>query len=134
MKRAFHDANVLFSAAYLDDSGLVKLWRLPDTALVSSEYAVDEARRNLTDPRARGRLERLLADVEIVEGLHEALLADGLELAEKDRPILGAALAAGCTHLITGDSRHFGGLFGSRISGLQVMTPAMFLSATRGDG
>jgi len=129
--RVFLDANVLFSAAYREDSALVRLWRVSSAVLVSSEYAVDEARRNLPDAAARARLERMLADVEIVTGMHDALLADGLDLAEKDRPILGAALAAGCTHLITGDSRHFGRLFGSQISGLQVMTPAMFLSATQ---
>lgn len=131
MARVFLDANVLFSAAYREDSALVRLWRVSSAVLVSSEYAVDEARRNLPDAAARARLERMLADVEIVTGMHDALLADGLDLAEKDRPILGAALAAGCTHLITGDSRHFGRLFGSQISGLQVMTPAMFLSATQ---
>jgi len=129
--RVFLDANVLFSAAYREDSALVRLWRVSSAVLVSSEYAVDEARRNLPDAAARARLERMLADVEIVTGMHDALLADGLDLAEKDRPILGAALAAGCTHLITGDSRHFGRLFGSQISGLHVMTPAMFLSATQ---
>jgi hypothetical protein len=34
--RLFLDANVLFSAAYRADSGLLRLWDLPDTELVLS--------------------------------------------------------------------------------------------------
>lgn len=45
--RVFLDANVLFSAAYRPDSRLRALWESSDVELVSSEYAVDEARRNI---------------------------------------------------------------------------------------
>ncbi len=61
LDRIFLDANVLFSAAYLENSGLGRLWRLEDAELLSSAYAVEEARRNLAldRPPALARLERL---------------------------------------------------------------------------
>jgi hypothetical protein len=33
MHRLFLDANILFSAAYRPDAGLIKLWKLPDATL-----------------------------------------------------------------------------------------------------
>ena len=57
MHRVFLDANVLFLCAYLAMSGLARLWRLPDTVLLSSSYAVEEARRNLGLGNQRDRLE-----------------------------------------------------------------------------
>jgi predicted nucleic acid-binding protein len=45
--RVFLDANVLFSAAYRSDSGLLKLWKLKRTKLITSTYALEEARTNL---------------------------------------------------------------------------------------
>jgi hypothetical protein len=45
--RVFLDANVLFSAAYIEGSGLARLWQLADAELLSSDYATEEARRNL---------------------------------------------------------------------------------------
>lgn len=46
----FLDANVLFSAAYRDDAQIARLWDLDDVELITSHYAADEARRNLTRP------------------------------------------------------------------------------------
>ena len=129
MRRVFLDANVLFSAAYRENSGLLDLWRLPETVLLASGYAVEEARRNLASSPARARLDVLLSDVEIVvegAGFH---LPDSLRLADKDRPILAAAIAAGATHLITGDLKDFGPLRGHRIAGVLVQTPADFLGS-----
>jgi len=47
LDRIFLDANVFFSAACLELSGLARLWTLEDVELLSSAYAVEEARRNL---------------------------------------------------------------------------------------
>lgn len=66
MHRVFLDANVLFSAAYLPTSRLAELWRLPATVLLSSDYAVEEARRNLDFASQRHRLEQLVKRMEIV--------------------------------------------------------------------
>ncbi len=127
MRRVFLDANVLFSAAYREGAGLRKLWELPGIALLTSGYAVEEARRNLDTPERRERLEGLLAAVEVVVEAPRAQLPGGARLPEKDEPILRAAIAAGATHLLTGDLRDFGHLFGRRIGGLVVQTPGAFL-------
>ncbi len=60
----FLDANVLFSASYREESGILRFWRLKAVKLVSSAYAIEEARRNLSLPQQRERLEKLLANVE----------------------------------------------------------------------
>lgn len=128
MDRLFLDANVLFSAAYRADSGLLVFWRRLEVELVSSTYATHEARRNLPTRGQVARLEELLTDVGLVPDvvLPEAV-ASSVDLPEKDRPILAGALAAGATHLITGDVRHFGRYFGTRLHGVRVLTPARYL-------
>ena len=44
MDRLFLDANVLFSAPYRIDAGLVRLWKLKDATLCSSRHALEEAK------------------------------------------------------------------------------------------
>jgi predicted nucleic acid-binding protein len=126
MARIFLDANVLFSAAYREDAGL-KLWTLPDTKVLTSGYGVEEARRNLQSDQARARLEALIGRVEVVAEAPNEPLPGSVELAEKDQPILKAAIASGATHLITGDLRGFGKLLGKLVRGVLIQTPAQFL-------
>jgi predicted nucleic acid-binding protein len=123
----FPDANVLFSAAWRSDSGLRRLWSLSGVELVTSGYAAEEARRNLEESERLQRLERLLDGVRIVAEVDSPLLPDDIDLPGKDRPILQAAIAAGCTHLLTGDQTHFGPLFGASVSGVEILRPASFL-------
>ena len=66
MDRLFLDANVLFSAAYRSDAGLSRLWQLGDVHLLTSTYAVEEARRNLIVSARRDHLARLLRTVQVV--------------------------------------------------------------------
>jgi hypothetical protein len=47
MDRLFLDANVLFAAAWRPKAALARLWELGDAELLSSDYAIEEARRNL---------------------------------------------------------------------------------------
>lgn len=128
MDRLFLDANVLFSAAYQELSRLQTLWRLPDTTLLTSAYAELEARRNLPRADQLLRLEELMSDVAIVPDV-VAQLPPGIQLPEKDWPILLAAVHSEATHLITGDNRHFGALFGTSIGGVLVVTPSAYLHA-----
>lgn len=132
MDRLFLDANVLFSAAYREDAGVRRLWEMPRVTLVTSEYAVAEARRNLPTTEQRARLDALLAPMrdEPARSLDAALRRD-IQLREKDWPILGGAVAAGATHLITGDMRDFGPLMGQVLLGVLVLTPARYFSSTR---
>ncbi len=127
MARIFLDANVLFSAAYREGAGLLRLWTLSNTEVVTSGYAAEEARRNLESDAARTRLEALLRRTTIVAEAPDVALPGSLELAKKDQPILRAAIASGATHLITGDLRDFGRLLGKRTLGVLIQTPAEFL-------
>ena len=125
------DANVLFSAAYRSDAGLRKLWRLPGVRMVTSAYAVEEARRNLSQPRQREELDELLGFVEVVPTAaptDHPLFSSVVELPDKDRPVLLAAIGAGATHLLTGDFRHFGPYYGERIEGVLILSPGDYLS------
>ena len=131
MDRLFLDANVLFSAAYRANAGLLAFWKLKDLTLCSSRYAIEEARVNLSEEEQRRRLEKLAANLELFDaGLHK--LPAKVSLREKDMPILQAALEAGATHLITGDVRHFGPFFGKKISGMLILSPAEYLKWWRG--
>ena len=129
MDRLFLDANVLFSAAYREGAGVTRLWNLP-VALLTSEYAVEEARRNLAEAEQQERLARLLEGLEVVRaGSPDPAMRGSVELREKDWPIVGGALAARATHLITGDLRDFGLHFGKRVMGVLVLTPANYLAS-----
>ena len=129
MDRVFLDANVLFSAAYREENGLLRLWQLRDVELISSSYAVDEAERNLTADIQRHRLRDLLVKVSMVAPPSAGNLPQSVILPEKDVPILLAAISAGATHLITGDKTHFGPLFGQTVSGVLIQPPAAYLAA-----
>jgi predicted nucleic acid-binding protein len=126
MDRLFLDANVLFSAAYRPDAGLLRLWKLPRAVLCSSRYALEEARANLSTETQRGRLVEISAALQLFESEGGELPA-GVSLPDKDAPILLAAIAARATHLITGDFRHFGPFFGKKFVGVTILTPADYL-------
>jgi predicted nucleic acid-binding protein len=124
--RVFLDANILFSAAWRAESGLLRLWKLP-LALVSSPYAITEAERNLSRkrPEALARLSTLLEPIEIVGSL--APIKDS-GLPTKDVPILAAAVAGRCGVLLTGDVTDFGHLIGKTVRGVRGLTPPMLLA------
>ena len=126
MDRLFLDANVLFSAAYKADSGLLQLWKLRDVALLSSRYALGEARINLGDEVQRKRLNKLSESIHLFES-GPRKPPRGISLAEKDVPILVAAIEARATHLLTGDLRHFGPYFGKKIEGTMIALPGEYL-------
>jgi uncharacterized protein len=125
MDRVFLDANVLFAAAWRPNAALQRLWELDDAELLSSGYAIEEARRNLETPAQRVRLTRLLRRVRLVEPEHFTLPRE-IRLPEKDLPILLAAIDGGATHLLTGDREHFGGYFRQEIGGVLILPPAEY--------
>lgn len=130
MDRLFLDANVLFSAAYRTDSRLVDLWSLANTELITSIYAFEEANRNLAEhrPESLARLEELADKLTIISCI-ETSLPKGIDLAEKDIPILAASISAKCTHLITGDNQHFGPFYETTIEGVLILTPSQYLKS-----
>jgi uncharacterized protein len=126
MDRLFLDANVLFSAAYRANAGLLQFWKLKNVALCSSHYALEEARINLEQDIQKRRLEKLAGAIEFFDAIPRGLPREVI-LSDKDEPILLAALAARSTYLITGDVHHFGQYFGKSIEGMLVLPPGDYL-------
>ena len=100
--------------------------------LMTSMYAVEEARRNLEHPARVKALEKLLKDLEItVNPISTGTLPPSVKLPEKDRPVLLAAIAANATHLLTGDLTHFGRYFGKAVKGVKIMKPYLYIRRIR---
>ena len=133
MDRIFLDANVLFSAAYRELSGLARLWALDDAELLTSAYAVEEARRNLAIDRreALARLERLTTPISLVDAPQSLKLPAHIRLEPKDQPILLAAIHSKADYLLTGDARHFEHLYGKRLKGVLVLRQAQYFERRR---
>ncbi len=114
MLRLFLDANVLFTAAHRPQGKAAFLFQALDQArpppwqLLSSAYAVTEARRNVVakQPAAGDALDALVGRLRVVP--QPAAPRWPLALPAKDLPIWAAAHAAGATHLLTGDLKDFG--------------------------
>jgi uncharacterized protein len=130
--RVFLDANILYSAGYKDTSALRKLWELTEVELLTSFYAVDEAYRNLAidKPGQIESLEQLIGAMTVVaDPAEDFALPDGIDLVEKDRPILLAAIMARAMHLLTGDKDHFGKYFDQTVAGVLILRPRDYLSS-----
>jgi predicted nucleic acid-binding protein len=124
----FLDANILFSAAYRENSGLLRLWKIKSVNLVSSAYAVEEARRNLDISFQKERLDKLLTRLTQILPYHVDIdLPRGVEIREKDKPILLSAISGKADFLITGDVRDFGKFYGQKIGGVTILPPSEYL-------
>ena len=121
--RVFLDANILFSAAdfrSLIAANLFKLLAQGNTA-VTNTYAWDETVRNLSKKRPflLNNLEWLREKVAIVDEKMESYLT--IDCEPKDVKILEGAIASGCSHLWTGDKKHFGAMYGKMVHGVLVV-------------
>lgn len=133
--RLFLDANVLFTAAHRPQGKAAFLFQtLADSPqapwrLMSSAYAVEEARRNLAAklPEALSAWALLLEAVRIVP--QPATQTLRLALPDKDQPIWAAAYAARATHLLTGDLKDFGALMNqpALTGGVVIQTVGAYL-------
>jgi hypothetical protein len=135
--RIFLDANILFSAA--KSPGAIKrlLGLLADARHECwvDEFVITEARRNLEQkaPSGLAALDRLLKRLRVAPlGTPGTALDAALPLAEKDRPILAAAIGLACDVLVTGDRTHFGALYGRSIGGVTIHTPRSLAEALWG--
>ena len=74
----------------MDLAGLARLWSLAGVHLLSSAYAIEEARRNLAKDRSEALtwLTRLLGSVSIVDTPQILKLPETIWLDSKDQPIL----------------------------------------------
>ncbi len=134
MKRLFLDANVLFTAAHNPDGKAALIISFGGAGILhlsTSAFAAEEARRNLAAkcPTALKQLADILKTATIVPERPDAPFPP--DLTEKDRPIFQAALACEATHLITGDTAHFGSFMRrpAKTFGIVIMTPAQFLDS-----
>jgi uncharacterized protein len=128
--RLFLDANILFVAGYSSASpvhDLLALARAGHCELLTSSYAVEEARRNLA---AKGPADSLqafnavLADVTLVAEARSPALetAAGAALTDPaDVPILAAAIQSGADILVTGDRRAFGRFFRTAFRSIEIL-------------
>ena len=118
--------NLTRKAALVIELGRAGIWRL-----ATSLYAAEEARRNIARkfPASLDRLETLLGDLGLVADAPDIPCPAGL--AEKDRPILRAALGCRADVLLTGDLRDFGLLMNApeKTGGLLIQTVAAFLTS-----
>jgi predicted nucleic acid-binding protein len=135
----FLDANILFSAAHSPEgrsAALFALARQRYCRLVTSRYALEEARRNLAD-KYPGALARLKA---LTNWIHLCAEADALRLEKArsvgledpmDVPILASALGH-ADFLVTGDLKHFGSWMNSNVQGVTVLGLAQTLALVLG--
>lgn len=123
--RIFLDANIPFSAAQPRSRMGAFLELLFDRGTcLTNDYAVEEARRNLAlkSPEGLKALARLVKRCEMVPRLAADL---EVELPLKDQPIIGGAVAGLATHLLTGDERDFGKLWGKTVQGVKIVSSRM---------
>ncbi|MBI5017040.1 MAG: PIN domain-containing protein [Deltaproteobacteria bacterium] len=130
--RLFLDANVLFTAAHNPQGKAAFVIEMAGESgweLVTSELAVEEARRNL-DRKFPDCLPRFDSILRMIKRHSPAPSYDcPIPLPEKDRPILSAAISSGATHLLTGDRKHFGPYMNTpeRTAGVSIQSVADFL-------
>ena len=130
--RIFLDANVLFSVAY-GSRELISFWDLAEKRrclLLTSEYAVAEAKRNLLALEQLKKLETYVSKVRIAPEVDPGTPCP-IPLPEKDRPVMLAALSANVNYFITGDTVHFGKYFGQVVSGVKICRPADYFKHGR---
>jgi predicted nucleic acid-binding protein len=124
----FLNGNILFSAAWKDESSATLLFELGRAAhchLITSRLALEEAGQNIFHKRAPrlAMLRQCAALVEISRepGATHLAEAAAFGLPDKDIPILAAALAQRADLLVTGDRRDIGHLYGQRPGGVEVI-------------
>jgi hypothetical protein len=101
----------------LERSGLSRPWSLNDVELISSAYAIEEARRNLAvdRPEAVKRFTHLVEALWTTDAPQPLKVPKNLRLAPKEQPILLATIQGKADYLLTGDAKHFDHLYEKRI-------------------
>jgi predicted nucleic acid-binding protein len=123
--KVFLDANILFSGS-IAESRIAELLTVIKKygSCVTSDYALEEARKNI-ELKKFGSLQGLQLLLENITVSNQLLLNLPVEIKPKDIPILGGSIAQKCTHLLTGDKKDFGFLFGKRVEAVLVVSPKL---------
>ena len=127
----FLDANILMAATHVASEfrlhfGTAK-WL--GWSLLTSHYAVGEAAGNLAvryPERLHDLAEISRRLVKVRKNPPVLEIMRTVELAEKDIPILNAAIVFGCGRLVTMDAGDFSHLFRKTIGGVKIITPDDF--------
>jgi hypothetical protein len=127
--RVFLDANILVSAAWRPENGLLALWTLTDVELLTSAYAIVEPNRNIRTPERRTRLYRLTSPLRSSMNLKVACCPRTSDCEERAVPARGDR----GRRRIPADRRkdHFDVYLGTSIEGVLVLRPADYLNARR---
>lgn len=123
--KVFLDASVMYSASR--QGSLMERFigcLLGSAKCCTNDYAFEEARRNL-EANEPEQIERLTALGRRLEFVPTLAAVTAVPLREKDRPILGGAVAGVCSHLVTSDRRDFGVFFGTVIEGVKIVSPQL---------
>lgn len=123
--KVFLDANILFSSS-AEKSRVRELVLILQKhgICVTNSYALNEAKKNIIAKKF-GNLQILELLLENIKVNNSLILDFNFNIREKDIPILAGAIAQQCTHLLTGDKKDFGFLFGQSISGVKIVSPQL---------
>lgn len=139
--RVFIDTSVFFSACYSQTGASFEIFRLAligTIQLVTSEYVLEETRRNLIkkSPENLPRFQAFqgLIDWRIVNPSKLEVL-DAAEYTElKDAPVVAAARSAGVEYLVSLDRRHLVGQASvAENAGISIVLPEDVLRLLRDD-
>lgn len=125
MARIFLDANIIFSSCNsASQLHRLFLYLAHHHTLLSSDYALEEARRNLElkRPAWHTTLAQLQPHIQLIPSpaTENSLLH---YLPEKDVPILSGAMVSKADYLLTGDRRDFGHLYDTNVQGVVIVSP-----------
>lgn len=131
--RIFLDANILFSAANVD-SNIARLIKMVinNHSAVTSDFALEEARRNVQRKR-QVWWEGFVSLAPQLEVVPSVLFNLSVDIDEKDRSILCAAIRANCDLLVTGDRKHFGHLYEQTAEGVTIVSVLGLAQRITGD-
>ena len=123
--KVFLDANILFSGS-VSESKIAKLIEIIKQygECVTNTYAIGEARKNI-EIKQYGSIQVLESLLENITVASELVLDVPIEIKSKDIPILGGAIALQCTHLLTGDKKDFGFLYGKQVENVLIVSPKL---------
>jgi len=123
--RVFLDANILFSAADKKSATRKLLDKLLEKAeAVTNLHAWEESLRNIQLKQENNYKEifKLKDRIIFTNAFYKNF---DMHLPATDIPILAGAIGSKCTHLWTGDKKHFGKYFGKAIHGVKIVSGVM---------
>jgi predicted nucleic acid-binding protein len=133
----FLDSNVIFSIAWTGAEHsrahiLFELQQLGKVRLFISPLVMEETLSNISakKPAALPFLRELLQNATLVpEAVPKVADSRVRILPDNDRMLLQTAIAHGISWFVTGNSRDFQQLYGSRIGNTEIATPRQFLES-----